>query len=67
MKVFMVLFLLAAVGFAEVPATAGDGYFNPAPLRNEIDQNQPIRADYMAGFAQGDFAQSFQQTMPESG
>lgn len=62
MKVFMVLFLLAAVGFAEVPATVCDGYFNPAPLSNEIDQNQPIGADYMAGFAQGDLAQSFQQT-----
>jgi hypothetical protein len=77
MKVFMVLVLLAGVGFAEVPATAGDGsewysvtesggvregYFNPAPLSNEIDQNQPSGPAYMAAFAQGDLAQSFQQT-----
>lgn len=32
------------------------------PLSDEIDQNQPSGPVYMAGFAQGDLAQSFMQT-----
>lgn len=32
------------------------------PFSNEIDQNQPSGPAYMAGFSQGDLAQSFMQT-----
>jgi hypothetical protein len=35
---------------------------SPQPLSIEIDQDQPSGPTYMAGFSQGDLAQSFQQT-----